>query len=153
MVRRDQPSRSVLRMGSTGVDVVSEWTSGKTSFKLDAFSGSALKRVGTLTVKGDLSFRVEREFQRACAQLLALVEKHNKGEAQDLLVDLSGVSFICSSCIGSLFLLQDNARTRHVNLRVRLGRKIAPICKMMGLEELVDVEVERPETGSSADQG
>ena len=103
---------------------MSEWTSGKTSFLLDPDGG-------TFTVKGELDFPVEREFQGACAQLL-------DGEARDMLIDLAGVTFICSSCIGSLFLLQDNARTRHMKLRVRLSRKIATICKMMGLDELVD---------------
>ncbi len=100
---------------------------GNASFTLDP-------EAGTLTVKGELDFPVEREFQRACTQLL-------EGEARGILVDLTGVTFICSSCIGSLFLLYDNARMRHVTVRARLNRKVAPICKMMGLDELVDIEV------------
>lgn len=112
---------------------VSEWTSdradGRTSFELD-------QDAGTLVVKGELDFTVERDFQLCCTQLL-------EGEAKDLLVDLTGVSFICSSCMGSVFLLHDNARRRYMKLRVRLSRKIDPLFRMMGLDELVDdIEVE-----------
>ena len=102
---------------------------GNASFELDPGAG-------TLTVKGELDFPVEREFQHACTQL-------REGEARGFLVDLTGVTFICSSCMGSVFLLHDNARRRYMKLRVRLSRKIDPVFRMMGLDELVDdIEVE-----------
>jgi anti-anti-sigma factor len=105
-----------------------EWTSGSTGFELDLDAG-------TFAVTGDLDFKVEREFQQACAQLL-------EGEVKKLLIDLTGVTFICSSCMGSLFLLHDKAKRRGMSVCARLNGKIAPICKMMGLDELIDIEIQ-----------
>ena len=90
-----------------------EWTSGNTTFSMDADAG-------TFVVAGSLDFTVERDFQRACTRFL-------DGEARLLFIDLSGVKFICSSCLGSLFLLHDSARIRGMKLRVRLSRKIDPV--------------------------
>ena len=106
---------------------MTEWTVGATTFSLDV-------EAGTLTVKGDLELGTEREFQQACFKLLA-------GDAKRLAVDLGEVSFICSACLGSLFLLHERAQSRGVAVTVRLNAAIVPICRMMGLDEVVHVEV------------
>jgi anti-sigma B factor antagonist len=106
---------------------VSEWTVGATSFSLDVGAGA-------LTVTGDLEAGTERDFQRACLQLLAEDAKH-------IVVDLGEVTFICSACLGSLFLLQERAKPRKIQIRLRVNAAIAPICRMMGLDEVADIEV------------
>lgn len=104
-----------------------EWSVGPTTFSLDV-------RAGTLTVTGDLEAGTERDFQRACLQLLA-------ENAKDIVVDLSEVRFICSACLGSLFLLQERAKPRRIGIHLRVNVAIVPICRMMGLDEVADIEV------------
>ncbi len=104
-----------------------EWNVGHTKLTLDAGAGS-------LTVSGDLEFGIEREFHDAC---MGLVE----AEAKRLFVDLGEVRFISSSCLGALFLLHERAKERGAMVRVRVHRQIEHVCEMMGVSELMDVEV------------
>ncbi len=104
-----------------------EWTVGVTTFNLDVGAG-------TLTVAGDLEAGTEHDFQRACLQLLA-------GDAKCIVADLSEVKFICSACLGSLFLLQERAKPRNIEIHLRVNASIVPICRMMGLDEVADIEV------------
>ena len=106
---------------------MTEWTAGGTSFELDVENG-------TFTVRGDLEIEVEADFQRGCAELV-------EADASRLFVNLGEVRFISSACLGSLFLLQEGAKRRGIGVRVRLSRKISPICRMAGLEQVMDVEM------------
>lgn len=88
----------------------------------------------TLTLHCDLSFSVEREFKKVCDELL-----DSKGS--ELLVNLAEVHYICSSCIGVLLLLHEDAKDKGKRVRVRASRSIAPICQLMGLDDVLELEV------------
>jgi anti-anti-sigma factor len=99
----------------------------RTTFEVDA-------EAGELRCSGNLDFRVERAFEQACNELLMAT-------GGTLALDLRLTKYICSSCLGMLFLMHERAKMRGQHVRVRINKVAAPICRMMGLEQLVDLEV------------
>ncbi len=92
---------------------------------------------GELRVTGDLDDAAEEEFKRACLDLVA-----RAGETRrQILIDLAEVKFVSTACLGVLFLVYDNASSLDIGVRVRVNGKIAGICKMMGLDKLVGLDV------------
>lgn len=100
---------------------------GETAFEVDAAAGA-------LTVKGNLAFGVERRFENSCGELLS-------SDRSELFVDLSATRYISSSCLGMLFLLHDRAKNLGKSVRVRVHKSTAPICRLMGLGDFVELEV------------
>lgn len=100
---------------------------GETVFEVD-------KLAGTLTTCGDLDFRAEGRFKKACDELI-------ESERPELFVDLAATRYICSSCLGMLFVLSDRAKACAKTLRVRVHKSTAPICELMGLGDLMKFEV------------
>ncbi len=89
---------------------------------------------GTLTAHVDLGFRVERQFEKACDDLLL-------SEPAELVVNLEVARYICSSCLGMLFLLHERGKLRGKVVRVRVDKSTAPICQLMGLNKFMKLEV------------
>ncbi len=85
-------------------------------------------------MKVDHGFGVERRFEKACGELLS-------GARPELFVDLSATRYISSSCLGMLFLIHDRAKSCGKSVRVRVHKSTAPICKLMGLGDFVELEV------------
>lgn len=92
---------------------------------------------GELRVTGDLDDAAEEEFKRSCLDLIA-----RAGETRrHILIDLIEVKFVSTACLGVLFLVYDKASPLNIGVRVRVNDKIAGICKMMGLDKLVSLDV------------
>ena len=112
-----------------------ERTVGNAVFKLD-------RGARALSVTGDLDNQAEEEFKRACLELVA--EEPGEGPAKgpgEVFIDIAGVNFVCTACLGVLFLLYESASADDVRVRVRVNGKTAGICKMMGLDKVVSLDV------------
>ena len=106
---------------------VSERTSDGATFELDP-------EAGRLTVRGDLNNSAEKEFGRACRDVLAQ-------KPEEFLIDLSAVEYLSTACMGVLFVVEEEASRRGTKVRVRLSQRMAGICRMAGLDKLVNLDV------------
>ena len=102
-----------------------EKVSGRAGYVLE---GSVLR------VSGKLDAAEEEEFRR---QGLALAE----AGGGTVVLDLSGVSYIASSCLGAILILHEELAARDRRLKVLLPRALLYVYDLMGIRNVVETEV------------
>ena len=86
-----------------------------------------------LVVHGDFSTDADTGFDDACQKLLSV-------EGKDLVADLTGATYICSTYVGLLLELCLGAKARGKKLTVRAGSRIASTLRDAGLESAATLE-------------
>lgn len=93
-----------------------------------ALKGSVLK------VEGKLDFSEEQALRKNGERLAGAA-------AAEVLLDLSAVLYIASSCLGVILLLHENLARKGVRLKVRLSRALLYIYDLMGVRSVVETEI------------
>ena len=88
----------------------------------------------TLTISVDLDLDAEEDFIDACEQLVS-------AQGDTCYVDLSQVGFVGSAFFGQLFALNQRATEGGRKLIIRCNARIYSIMELVGLPELIDVEL------------
>jgi len=88
---------------------------------------------GTLKVRGKLDFAEEDELRKWGREALA--------EGGGVLLDLSEVTYISSSCLGEILVLDETAKKKNQKLKVRIPKALLYVYDLMGLRSVVDTEV------------
>ena len=86
-----------------------------------------------LVVHGDFSTDADTGFDDACQKLLSV-------EGKDLVADLTGATYSCSTYVGLLAELCLSARGRGTHLTIRSGTKINKVLKEAGLGSAAALE-------------
>jgi len=89
---------------------------------------------GVLKVSGKLDFAEEEGMRKQAAALL-------KPGATQCVLDLSGVTYISSSCLGEIIVLDEEAKKHKLKLRVRVPRTLLYVYDLMGIRSIVDTEI------------
>ena len=88
----------------------------------------------TLAVRGTLGINENDAFYEALAELL-------KAGHKEVVLDLTGVEYMSSTCIGSIAALMTRARQRKMPVTVLTLRRIAHFLNIAGLTVLGDVKI------------
>lgn len=99
----------------------------------------------TLTIEGDLDLDMQPAFHEACKELASV-------DAETLVLDLTGVSFVGSSFFGEVFVLNARARREEKTLIIRVAPRLLSLLELLGLPQLLEVEVV-PEADEDAPAG
>ena len=89
---------------------------------------------GTLTVRRDLSWELDKEFDRHCEELLA-------SGADELVLDLTDVGFVFSPCVSRIVKLFGGAQEAGKSLRILISPKLEDLFEMSGLRDEMNVEI------------
>jgi len=107
--------------------------------------GDGFELIGnTLKVSVDLDLDAEEGFKEAADQLLAVSES-------TLYLDLSEVGFIGSSFFGQMFVLNYKVKKENRSLILRVPRRLMSIMELLGLPQLLEIEVVNPETDEASE--
>lgn len=87
-----------------------------------------------LTVLVDLDQAVAADFDRACERLF-------ESDGPEVVIDLSGINYINSTCLGELILANDRAHDRKRELRVRISGHLVTIFDLLSLREFIKTEI------------
>ena len=98
----------------------------------------------TLKVSVDLDLDAEEGFKKAAEKLLASSDK-------ELYLDLSEVGFIGSSFFGQMFVLNYKVKKDGRTLTLRTPRRLMSIMELLGLPQLLQIEVVDPEPAESSE--
>lgn len=82
----------------------------------------------------DLDHHVAPEFEKACA----LLRQSNEPK---VVIDLTGVKFICSSCLGELILTNDRITEEKRSLLLRIPERLVSIFDLMSMRDIINTEV------------
>jgi anti-anti-sigma regulatory factor len=88
----------------------------------------------TLIVSVDLDLEMQEPFSRACQKLLEVDEKR-------LYLDLSRCGFVGSALFGQMFHLNYRAKKEDRELVLRVHEHLLSILELLGLPQLMEVEV------------
>ena len=87
-----------------------------------------------LVVLADLDHHVAPEFEGACAQL-------RQTDAPELVIDLTQIKFICSSCLGELILTNDRINEDNRRLHLMIPERLVSIFDLMSMRDIINTEV------------
>ena len=107
-----------------------------------SISEGAQEKQIVLGASGELDSGVARDFASICIQTLDYI-----GENGNLVLDLSGITYISSTCIGSLTLILGEASKRGLGLRLEgLSGRIRNIFDVLGVSNFFNFGggMERP---------
>ncbi len=90
-------------------------------------------RGSTLIATGDFSKDADTGFDEACQKLLSRTDG-------DLVVDMTGVSRVCSTYVGLLAELCLGAKSRGKKLVIRAGTKVTGALREAGLDHAAVLE-------------
>ena len=89
---------------------------------------------GVLWVKGKLDFAEEEGMRQYGQQMI-------KDSGDKVVLDLSGVSYISSSCLGEILVLDEEAKKAGKSLVVRVPRVLLYVYDLMGIRSVVNTEI------------
>ncbi|MBN1809528.1 MAG: STAS domain-containing protein [Planctomycetes bacterium] len=92
------------------------------------------KAKGVLHVVGKLDFAEEEGLREMGKALLS----EGKGK---VVLDLAKVTYISSSCLGELLVLDEEAKKLGLKLTVRVPRALLYVYDLMGIRSVVDTEI------------
>ena len=87
-----------------------------------------------LTANADLYWENHAEFMQLCEALI-------DSPSEELILDLSNVTFIFSAYMGSIGKLLADAAKKNKHLRLRIHGNLSWLFEMVGFEKLIDIEV------------
>ena len=97
-----------------------------------------------LRVSIDLDLESQTAFKEGCAKLAAV-------EEDPLYLDLSEAGFIGSAFFGELFVLNHEVQDSGRTLVIRTSRQLLSIMELLGLPELVPIEVVEHDANDAAE--
>ena len=87
-----------------------------------------------LEVLVDLDHHVSPQFEQAC-QLL------RESDGPEIVIDLTPIQFICSSCLGELILTNDRATEEKRRLHLIIPDRLVSIFDLMSMRDIIETEV------------
>jgi anti-anti-sigma factor len=87
-----------------------------------------------LKVTGKLDFAEEEGLRKAGMGLLS------KGEG-DIVLDLSKVTYISSSCLGEILVLDEESKKKGKKFKVLIPRALLYVYDLMGIRNVVDTDI------------
>lgn len=75
------------------------------------------------------------------AEFLRFTDRLVKSEKQDIILDLSQVTFVFSAYMGTIGRLLAECAERNKHLTIRIGRNLSWLFEIVGLERMVNIEV------------
>lgn len=87
-----------------------------------------------LEVLVDLDHHVAPVFEEACQEL-------RKSSTPEVVIDLTCINFICSSCLGELILTNDRANEDERRLHLIIPKRLVSIFDLMSLRDIIETEV------------
>ena len=91
---------------------------------------------GVLTVHADLDQHMTEEFDEACDQLL-------ESGVRDLVIDLSPIDFVSSSCFGIILALQVKCVSREKELSLKVTQDLVGVLDLLGVRSMIPTTVVR----------
>ena len=88
----------------------------------------------TLRVSGQLDSGEEEEFRLRGLEIAA-------GSDAEVILDLAGVSYISSSCLGTILVLHEELSKKGRALKIRLPQTLLYVYDLMGIRNVVDTEI------------
>lgn len=87
-----------------------------------------------LIVQVDLDQYAAERFEQACEKLWGAY-------GEKVSIDLSGISYICSTCLGQLVVTKDRCDEEKKRLDLRISRKLMDIFDLLSIRDLISTEV------------
>lgn len=87
-----------------------------------------------LTVHVDLDQYVVERFDEACRKL-------SNADGDAVLIDLSGINYICSTCLGQLVVTKDRCTEAEKEFSLKINRKLMDIFDLLSIRDLIQTEV------------
>lgn len=88
----------------------------------------------TLKVTGQLDSSQEHGFREHGLKLTAAKKK-------EVVVDLTGVSYISSACLGTILVLHEELANAGHSLKIRLPHALLYVYDLMGIRNVIETEV------------
>ena len=82
----------------------------------------------------DLDQYVADRFEEACRKL-------SDAAGDEVSVDLSGINYICSTCLGHLVVTSDRCKEFDKTLRLKVPKRLVDIFDLLAIRDLIDTEV------------
>lgn len=91
---------------------------------------------GVLTTYADLDQHMTDEFEQACIQLI-------DSGVRDLVIDLSQIDFVSSSCFGLILALQVKSISREKELSLKVKQDLVSVLDLLGVRSMIPTTVVR----------
>lgn len=82
----------------------------------------------------DIDQHVGDGFERACQRLL-------DSDGPEVLIDLSRVGYVNSSCLGILIFTNERAKEQRRRLRLKVHERLVGLLDLMSIREFIETEV------------